>query len=158
MEALITSTLIRSQRRPVPSIAPARWRRQRYGSSGRGVVVARASGGRDHRWGRQVDENMIMLRLRIRKIKMMEKKKDDEEEEEGSGMMRWEREYYVGEYGKHVCEVLGLLQSYLMSVRPCLPVGIVLLVALSVFISSGFLLFNSINMMNTLSSSLFGLS
>ncbi|KAI9085639.1 hypothetical protein K1719_032482 [Acacia pycnantha] len=148
MEAL-TSTIIPSQSRPVPSIALARRRRQRYGSGG-GVVVARASGsGRDRRWGRQVDENMIMLRLRIREIKMMEKK-DDEEEEEGSGMMKWEREYYVGEYGKHVCEVLGLLQSYLMSVRPCLAVGIVLLVALSVFMSSGLLLFNSIKMMNTL--------
>ncbi|KAK4279873.1 hypothetical protein QN277_011578 [Acacia crassicarpa] len=155
MEAL-TSTLIPSQRQPVLSIAPARRRRQHYDSGG-GVVVARASGsGRDHRWGRQVDENMIMLRLRIREIKMMEEQKDDEEE--GSGMMRWEREYYVGEYGKHVCEVLGLLQSYLMTVRPCLAVGIVLLVAFSVFMSSGLLLFNSINMMNTLCSSLFGLS
>ncbi|KAK4279872.1 hypothetical protein QN277_011577 [Acacia crassicarpa] len=156
MEAL-TSTLIPSQRRPaVPPIAPARQRRQHCG---RGVVVARASGsGRDHRWGRQVDENMIMLRLRIREIKMMEEEKKDDEEEEGSGMMRWEREYYVGEYGKHVCEVLGLLQSYLMTVRPCLSAGIVLLVALSVFMSSGLLLFNSINMMNTLCSSLIGLS
>ncbi|XP_054805379.1 uncharacterized protein LOC129308321 [Prosopis cineraria] len=94
---------------------PCRRRQHRVG----GEVVVRASGGREHhRWGRLVDENMIVLRLRIREMKMMEKNNDEEEEEEEEeeGMMEWERKYYVGEYGEHVCVVVGLLQGYLMSV------------------------------------------
>ncbi|KAI9085632.1 hypothetical protein K1719_032475 [Acacia pycnantha] len=135
-----------SRSQMLSSASPPCWRRQcrpRVGSR----VVVRTSGGREHQWGREVDENMIVLRLRIREIKMMEKKKYEEED---CGMMRWEREYYEGEYGEHICEALGLLQSYLMTVRPCLAAGIVLLVALSVSISSGLLLFNSIDTMKAL--------
>ncbi|XP_054782113.1 uncharacterized protein LOC129289380 [Prosopis cineraria] len=122
-----------------------------------GMAIVRAIGGREHRWGRLVDENMIVLRLRIREMKIMEKKneKEEEDDDDDKGMMEWERKYYVGEYGEHVCEVVGLLQSYLMSVRPCFAMAMMLLVALSVFISSGLFLLNSINTMKALFSSVF---
>ncbi|XP_054782169.1 uncharacterized protein LOC129289421 [Prosopis cineraria] len=136
--------------RSLMSLASAsRPRRQRRVG---GMAVVRAIGGRE--WGRLVDENMIVLRLRIREMKIMEKK-NEKEEDDDKGMMEWEREYYVGEYGEHVCEAIGLLQSYLMSVRPCFAMAMILLVALSVFVSSGILLLSSINTMEALFSSVF---
>ncbi|XP_028785514.1 uncharacterized protein LOC114741420 [Neltuma alba] len=147
MEAL--TLVLPSRSRTSPASSPSCRRRR--------TAVVRASGGREHQWGRVVDENMIVLRLRIREMKMKEKKKE-EENEEGYGMMdQWERKYYEGQYGEHVCAVVGLLQSYLMNVRPCFAVGMLLLVAFSVFLSSELLLFNSVDMVKALFSSLFGL-
>lgn len=108
----------------------------------RSLVAARASGeenGRDcDGTGKIVDENMIVLRMRIHDMKMAENNiigRDDH-----SDWMEWERQYLVY-YKEDVLEGIGLLQNYLMNVRPCLALACMALLASSVCISSGFVIF-----------------
>lgn len=81
-------------------------------------------------------------------------------EEEGDfcdNWMEWEKKYYYGgDYGKDVCEAVGLLQCYLMSVRPISALGILVLMAMSLTLSSGFVLSQSLDMVKSLLSN-FGL-
>ncbi|XP_048229680.1 uncharacterized protein LOC125370068 [Ricinus communis] len=105
------------------------------------VVKARREGkGRDY-WGSSVDEGMIVLRRRIREINMVEESCDHHEV--SPGWMEWEKEYYV-HYNQDVCEAMGLLQNYLMNVRPSLALGTLALVTFSVLISSGVVLFHAL--------------
>jgi hypothetical protein len=107
--------------------------------------VINASGGR-HQHGRRdyggrlVDENMISLRMRLRELKMLETS-----QEPPASWMEWEKKYYT-HYDEDVCEAVGLLQSYLMSVRPSFALGMAALVMLSVPISAGVVLFHAIDM------------
>ncbi|MFS7993121.1 hypothetical protein Hanom_Chr12g01090341 [Helianthus anomalus] len=79
--------------------------------------------------GKMVDENMIVLRERIRKMK--------EEMEHNSGgdrlpanWMQWEKTYfYSGDYHSHIYEVIALLQRFLMDCRPSVVLGLVVLFA-----------------------------
>jgi len=105
------------------------------------TVVASGSGGTEGRdyWGRLVDENMIVLRCRIREMKMIEMNHDDLP----SNWMGWEKQYFL-HYNEDVCEALGLLQNFLISTRPSFALGIVALVILSVLISSGVALLHAI--------------
>jgi len=114
-------------------------------ASRRKPAVINASGGR-HQHGRRdyggrlVDENMITLRMRLRELKMLETS-----QEPPASWMEWEKKYYT-QYDEDVCEAVGLLQSYLMSVRPSFALGMAALVMLSVPISAGVVLFHAIDM------------
>ncbi|GAB2214594.1 hypothetical protein Droror1_Dr00018949 [Drosera rotundifolia] len=76
--------------------------------------------------GRLVDENMIVLRMRIREMRMVE-----EGEQARKNWMRWEKAWY-GEYAALVCVVLGMVQSNIMNVRPSVGIGMAALVTLGV--------------------------
>lgn len=77
--------------------------------------------------GRKVDENMIVLRMRIHDIKMSEKS-----EELPMHWMEWERKYYQEQYKSDVSDAIGFLQNLLMETRPSLALGILALVMLCV--------------------------
>lgn len=77
--------------------------------------------------GRMVDENMIILRMRIHDMKMSEK-----HDEVPMDWMRWERRYYQEGYKSDVSEGIGFLQNLLMETRPSLALGISVLVMLCV--------------------------
>nr|XP_007143017.1 hypothetical protein PHAVU_007G036600g [Phaseolus vulgaris]ESW15011.1 hypothetical protein PHAVU_007G036600g [Phaseolus vulgaris] len=62
--------------------------------------------------GKMVDQNMILLRMRIREIETVEMKGKGP-----SDWSEWEKNYFQN-YGSDVCEVLGLLQRLLMNTRP----------------------------------------
>ncbi|KAK2652377.1 hypothetical protein Ddye_012233 [Dipteronia dyeriana] len=95
-----------------------------HGKSGRSGF-ARNYGG-DYR-ERIVNENMIVLRMRIRENKMLETRN-----EPPSNWMEWEKKYYANNgYDEDVCEALGFLQNYLMNMRPSLALGSIALVALN---------------------------
>uniref|UniRef100_A0A7N2KW37 Uncharacterized protein n=1 Tax=Quercus lobata TaxID=97700 RepID=A0A7N2KW37_QUELO len=89
--------------------------------------------------GRVVDENMIMLRLRIREMKIMETNYKPP-----SNWMGWEKQYH-SRYNDDVCEALGFLQDYFMNMRPSLAFGVIALVTFSVLISTGVGLFHAID-------------
>ncbi|KAK7340906.1 hypothetical protein VNO77_21623 [Canavalia gladiata] len=110
-----------------------------------GMVRTRCKVG-DHKddWGRSVDESMIVLRLRIKKMKMLEAN-----EEAPCDWMEWEKQYYA-HYDQHISEAIGLLQSYLMDLRPSLALGMLLFVVLSVLICSGVGLFHALEIAKNL--------
>ncbi|XP_052205488.1 uncharacterized protein LOC127810194 [Diospyros lotus] len=87
-----------------------------------------------------VDENLIVLRKRLHEMKMMERNY-----EPPSDWMEWEKNCYAG-YDEFVCEAMGFLQAKLMDTRPCLALGMVALVGLSVPASIGLLLFHLMEM------------
>ncbi|KAJ0099447.1 hypothetical protein Patl1_21357 [Pistacia atlantica] len=101
--------------------------------------ASRGPKGRDYK-GRLVDENMIVLRMRIQEKKLLEGNY-----EPPSNWMEWEKKYYV-DYNQDVCEAIGLLQSYLMNIRPGLALGLIGVLAMSVAISTGVLLFQALEM------------
>ncbi|KAM7276481.1 hypothetical protein ACFE04_018347 [Oxalis oulophora] len=111
----------------------------------------------DHHHHNMVDENMIVLRLRIHEMKMFETFEQQEEEEEKEGhdatigndevrfdkkWMQWEKYYYENDYKSDVCEAVGILQGMLMETRPSFALAIALGVLLSVPISMTLLAFH----------------
>ncbi|KAK2971073.1 hypothetical protein RJ640_022628 [Escallonia rubra] len=84
----------------------------------------------DHNGSRAVDENMIVLRQRIREVRMVEAK-----DEAPADWMEWEKGYYSS-YNSDVCEAVGLLQHFLMETRPSLALGMVALAITSAMIST----------------------
>ncbi|TXG69988.1 hypothetical protein EZV62_004923 [Acer yangbiense] len=90
--------------------------------------------------GRLVDENMIVLRMRIRENKMLETRNDTP-----SNWMEWEKKYYANNgYNEDVCEALGFLQNHLMNMRPAFVLGLITLVTLSLVLSTGVVLVHAI--------------
>lgn len=83
-----------------------------------------------------VDENMIVLRKRIREREMVER-----EDEPPVGWMDWEKDIYPS-YGMIICDAMRFLQCYLMETRPSLALGVIGLIALSVPISTGVVVLN----------------
>ncbi|KAK6266617.1 hypothetical protein QUC31_017454 [Theobroma cacao] len=81
---------------------------------------------------------MIVLRMRIKEMKISESSV-----ELPSDWMEWEKQYFL-HYNEDVCEAMGLLQNFLMNMRPSLAVGMVALVLLSVPLSSGLTLFHAL--------------
>ncbi|MCD7467459.1 hypothetical protein HAX54_004907 [Datura stramonium] len=81
-----------------------------------------------------VDENMIVLRMRIKEMKLLEAG----ELGPPSNWMGWEKKYFA-HYNEDVCEAVGLLQIYLMETRPALALGMLALICLSVPFSTYFL-------------------
>ncbi|OWM70342.1 uncharacterized protein LOC116198907 [Punica granatum] len=118
-----------AKRRPPPSplsVLPARISAMRKRESDGG------SGG-SRRWG-MVDENMIVLRKRIREIETVEQKYEPPAE-----WMDWEKRYYTT-YSSVICDVMRMLQSRLMDTRPGVALGLAALVAFSVPTSSAVIL------------------
>ncbi|XP_014496921.1 uncharacterized protein LOC106758516 [Vigna radiata var. radiata] len=126
---------------------PKRLRQSRR--KGHNIRVVRASCGRNEE-GKMVDENMIVLRLRIKKMEMLEMNREAPAE-----WMDWEKQYY-DQYDEDVCNAIGLLQSFLMETRPSFALGMVTLIAFSLPISSATLLFSAFQIGKTMFSS-FGL-
>lgn len=83
--------------------------------------------------GRVVDENMIVLRMRIRDIKMAESNEDQDVSENWMG---WEKTYYQQSYSSDVTKGVGILQVMLMETRPSLVLGMLALVLLGLSYST----------------------
>ncbi|PKA63505.1 hypothetical protein AXF42_Ash005400 [Apostasia shenzhenica] len=79
--------------------------------------------------GGLVDENMVVLRRRIRELQSEEENFCDDRT---AGWMEWEQRYYGSSYGSDVCEAVGLLQALLLSTRPAIAVGVGVAVAAGV--------------------------
>nr|GMD52002.1 uncharacterized protein LOC109151155 [Ipomoea batatas] len=102
----------------------------------------------DHRCGGQnkmVDENMIVLRLRIKEMKALEG--DDGDRTAEMHWMGWEKEY-VKHYNEDVCEFVGLLQRFLMENRPALGLGLMAVVLGSVSLSTFVAIMHAMEMAN----------
>jgi len=93
--------------------------------------------------GKLVDENMIILRMRIREIEMVETKTKAH-----SDWTEWEKKYFEN-YGSDVCDAVGLLQRILMNTRPALAVGILALFMLSMSMSTTLVVFRLVELANT---------
>lgn len=93
-----------------------------------------ASCDRDNHDGKLVDEDMIVLRMRIHDIKMT-----SDQNEPPSNWMEWEKRYYAN-YNSDICEAVGLLQTQLMNTRPSLALGMLALITLSVPFSAAALM------------------
>ncbi|KAM0933018.1 hypothetical protein DsansV1_C38g0235031 [Dioscorea sansibarensis] len=89
--------------------------------------------------GSLVDENMIVLRKRIHEMKMQERNY-----EPPNDWMEWEKKYYTT-YESDVCEVVGLLQTMLMNTRPCVAIGFMFFILLSLPTSCIFILVSLFN-------------
>ncbi|KAJ0954445.1 hypothetical protein HanRHA438_Chr00c17g0851511 [Helianthus annuus] len=88
-----------------------------FGWAAKSYVVKARRGTDDG--GNLVDENMIVLRMRIKELEI--------EERGGLGpqadkWMEWEKKYY-GSYIRDVCEAMMMLQMCLMNTRPSLALG-----------------------------------
>lgn len=79
-----------------------------------------------------IDEDMIVLRMRVQEMKIAERIY-----EVSSDWMEWEKRYYRGSYNSDICEAVGYLQSVMMRTRPSLVLGMAGLVALSIPTSMG---------------------
>ncbi|KAK9060039.1 hypothetical protein SSX86_020743 [Deinandra increscens subsp. villosa] len=80
---------------------------------------------KDGSGGKMVDENMIVLRERIRKVK-------DEMDSDRlpDNWMGWEKTYvYSGGYHSDIYEAVAFLQRFLMESRPGVAVGLVVVLA-----------------------------
>ncbi|KAE9618704.1 hypothetical protein Lal_00046918 [Lupinus albus] len=89
-----------------------------------------------HYDGKLVDENMILLRMRIREIEMVEMKM-----KAPSDWTEWEKNYSV-DYVSDVCEAIGMLQRLLMNTKPSLALGMMALLMLSMSMSMSQLVFH----------------
>ncbi|KAL5809973.1 hypothetical protein ACOSQ4_026541 [Xanthoceras sorbifolium] len=99
-------------------------------------------GGNPYGSGRTVDEDMIVLRMRIREQKMLETRS-----EQPTNWMEWEKKYYANNgYDEDICEALGLLQNYLMNMRPAFALGLIALIALSLVVSTGMAVFHAVRL------------
>ncbi|XP_019417677.1 PREDICTED: uncharacterized protein LOC109328594 [Lupinus angustifolius] len=103
---------------------------------------------------RRVDESMIVLRLRIKEMKMKMMEMNDNEAP--CEWMEWEKKCY-DHYDEDVCEAIGFLQCFFMSLRPSVALGLLTLVVMSVMICLGVGFFYALDIARTLLSC-FGLS
>ncbi|OIT27202.1 hypothetical protein A4A49_63528, partial [Nicotiana attenuata] len=94
------------------------------------VVCARNKDG--YNGSKLVDENMIVLRMRIKEMNISS---SEAGKLPSSNWMEWEKKYF-SHYNDVVFEVVRLLQIYLMETRPALALGMLTLLSLSVPIST----------------------
>ncbi|KAK2652383.1 hypothetical protein Ddye_012239 [Dipteronia dyeriana] len=100
--------------------------------------------------GRLVDENMIVLRMRIRENKKLETRN-----KLPSNWMEWEKRYYAHNgYNEDVFEALGFVQNCLMNNRPALALCLIALLVMS----TGVFLFHAIKIAHIVIFVLFHLS
>ncbi|TYG40047.1 hypothetical protein ES288_D12G062200v1 [Gossypium darwinii] len=86
-----------------------------------------AAGRESQQWnhsGQLVNESLIVLRKRIHDLKIIERNY-----EPPADWMEWEKQYYTS-YNEFICQILGLLQSYLMNTKPSSALGILALVTI----------------------------
>ncbi|XP_047306408.1 uncharacterized protein LOC124909818 [Impatiens glandulifera] len=84
-----------------------------------------------------VDEGMLILRMRIHEMKLADKNYESPPEE----WMWWEKQVY-GDYDAFICDVMGMLQSWLLETRPATAVGFLVILALSLPISAATVMFH----------------
>lgn len=70
---------------------------------------------------------MMVLRRRIEELRAAERVDPDPQE----SWTEWEKDYYESCYGSDVCQAVGLIQMFAMSVRPGVSLGLVGLILLS---------------------------
>ncbi|KAL2546045.1 uncharacterized protein Fot_15455 [Forsythia ovata] len=94
------------------------------------VFAVKKDAGHDkgHLRGKLVDENMIVLRMRIHQMKTAEE--NHSPPLPPADWMEWEKKWYVN-YDSDVYEAVGLLQNLLMDSRPSLVLGVVALMFIS---------------------------
>ncbi|KAI4313823.1 hypothetical protein L6164_026773 [Bauhinia variegata] len=92
--------------------------------------------------GKLVDQNMIVLRMRIREIEMKEMKI-----EAPSDWMEWEKQYFAN-YDSDICEAIGLLQMQLMNTRPCVVLGMLALLMITTPMSMSLSVFHLVELAN----------
>ncbi|GFQ06894.1 hypothetical protein PHJA_002833400 [Phtheirospermum japonicum] len=90
--------------------------------------------GHDHRL---VDENMIVLKMRIQELRMRDQ---ENQAAPSNGWMEWENELCKN-YDSDVYEAIGFLQILLMNTRPILVMGVVALIMCSTSTSLVIVLF-----------------
>ncbi|WVY97070.1 hypothetical protein V8G54_029221 [Vigna mungo] len=94
------------------------------------LICASKSDSFGHRYqGKMVDDNMILLRMRIREIEMLETKG-----KASSDWNEWEKKYFQN-YDSDVCEAVGVLQRVLMNTRPSFALAIFTLLMLTTSMS-----------------------
>ncbi|KAI3768161.1 hypothetical protein L2E82_18614 [Cichorium intybus] len=94
-----------------------------------------------------VDENMIVLRMRIHEVEMGEM--EGLPPEMSRNWMEWEKNYYE-HYNRDVCEAMKVIQMCLMNTRPSLALGALTLLMLSVPLSTGVVIYNFISMVKSI--------
>ncbi|CAI9110613.1 OLC1v1010669C1 [Oldenlandia corymbosa var. corymbosa] len=124
----------------------------RQGASTRKYVVKAKKDDHDQHGGKIVDDNMIILRMRIKEMKMMESDSSNDHHQPPLDWMEWEKKYFTTYYNEDIVEGIGLLQSYLMNTRPSLALGMLALLALSVPISASFLIVEVMDLVKSLAS------
>ncbi|KAL8044753.1 hypothetical protein ABFX02_08G066500 [Erythranthe guttata] len=101
----------------------------------------------DHERKSIIDEsNMIVLKMRIKKMKMLESNNNNNKEgaaAPSSDWNEWEKKIFT-HYHEGVCDSMELLQSYLMNTRPSLALGALVLLAMSVPFSSSVVMVNAL--------------
>ncbi|KAL4582466.1 hypothetical protein LXL04_007016 [Taraxacum kok-saghyz] len=102
------------------------------------VSAKRGSDGRKN----IVDENMIVLRMRIREVEMEE---IGDLPQTSQNWMGWEKRYYE-QYNEDICEAMKVLQMCLMNTRPSLVLGVLILLMLSVTLSSGVVIYTFVSL------------
>lgn len=143
MEATTFLTSPTLYRKRVLSInIPSQYQRRNYGITI--IKVVNEKKGDDE--GKSVDKNMIVLRMRIKKIKMSEASSSSQDvpnskEMPNSNWKEWEKKY-SRHYQEDICAGVGILQSYLMNTRPGVALGMLTLIALSVPLSTSVVLIN----------------
>ncbi|KAL5728593.1 hypothetical protein ACHQM5_001662 [Ranunculus cassubicifolius] len=85
-------------------------------------------------FGNKVDEDLIVLRMRIHDIQIEEERK-----ETSANWMEWEKRYYPY-YDSDIMQAVGWLQTQLLNTRPSLVLGMAILLAFSVTTSTTMLL------------------
>ncbi|KAL0343406.1 UNVERIFIED_CONTAM: hypothetical protein Sangu_1228000 [Sesamum angustifolium] len=95
-----------------------------------------------------VDENMIVLKMRIKKLKVSESSGRNQEgtaaaAAPSSDWKEWEKKLFT-RYHEGVCDSVELLQSFLMNTRPSVALGLLALVAMSVPVSSSVVVVNAL--------------
>ncbi|KAL2546223.1 uncharacterized protein Fot_15456 [Forsythia ovata] len=123
---------------------------RRAGSVYSPVFAVKRDAGHDkgHLRGRLVDENMIVLRMRIHQMKTAEE--THAPSLPPADWMEWEKKWYVN-YDSDVFEAVGLLQNLLMDSRPSLVLGVVALMIFSGSTSLALLLCNLVDIFKGIS-------
>ncbi|KAI3451809.1 hypothetical protein Pfo_008474 [Paulownia fortunei] len=92
--------------------------------------------------GKSIDENMIILRMRIKKMKVLETS-SNEGAPPSADWKEWEKKLFT-RYHEGVCDSMELLQSYFMNTRPSVALGMLALVAMSVPFSTSVAMVNAL--------------
>ncbi|KAH6760295.1 hypothetical protein C2S51_017244 [Perilla frutescens var. frutescens] len=93
------------------------------------MIVIRAQGGENE--GKSVDDqNMIVLRMRIKKMKVIESG-EGAPPPPSSEWKEWERMVFT-HYHEGVCDSVEMLQVFLMNTRPSVAVGMLALIAMAI--------------------------
>ncbi|KAF3784355.1 hypothetical protein EJ110_NYTH06638 [Nymphaea thermarum] len=140
----ISTMQLASSSSPIAISLPISGRPLRPPSGHRRCRILAASRDADDREfdGRIVDDNMFVLRRRIHEMKMVGRNY-----ESPAGWADWEKKYHVA-YASHVCEGVGLLQRFLISTKPSVGVGMLVVVGLSLPTAASVVLFNLIGACN----------